>query len=83
MVDSTRDPMAPHAVMDAIVDGVTSAIEGVERKWGHDRLGLLVSDDLRARWVPPGRRLLEDGRREAETEARAQAEGIKRGLKCW
>lgn len=39
-----------YSLAKSILDGVDHAITTAERTWGVDRLRLLVSDDLRARW---------------------------------
>jgi hypothetical protein len=39
-----------YALAKAILDGVDETIAASERRWGVDRLRLLVADDLRARW---------------------------------
>ena len=39
-----------YSLAKSILDGVDHAISTAERTWGVDRLRLLVSDDLRARW---------------------------------
>jgi hypothetical protein len=39
-----------YSLAKAILDGVDEAIAASERRWGVDRLRLLVPDDLRARW---------------------------------
>jgi hypothetical protein len=39
-----------YSLAKAILDGVDECIAASERRWGVDRLRLLVADDLRARW---------------------------------
>ena len=39
-----------YSLAKAILDGVDHTLSTAERTWGVDRLRLLVSDDLRARW---------------------------------
>jgi hypothetical protein len=39
-----------YSLAKAILDGVDETIAASERRWGVDRLRLLVPDDLRARW---------------------------------
>ena len=39
-----------YALAKAILDGVDETIAASERRWGVDRLRLLVPDDLRSRW---------------------------------
>jgi hypothetical protein len=39
-----------YSLATAILDGVDECIVASERRWGVDRLRLLVIDDLRARW---------------------------------
>ena len=39
-----------YSLAKAILDGVDECIAASERRWGVDRLRLLVPDDLRARW---------------------------------
>jgi hypothetical protein len=39
-----------YSLAKAILDGVDETIAASERRWGVDRLRLLVTDDLRARW---------------------------------
>jgi hypothetical protein len=39
-----------YSLAKAILDGVDADIAAAERRWGVDRLRLLVTDDLRARW---------------------------------
>jgi hypothetical protein len=39
-----------YSLAKAILDGVDAVIAASERRWGVDRLRLLVPDDLRARW---------------------------------
>ena len=42
--------MSVYEAMVAIVDGVDAVATEMETKWGHGRLRLLVTDDLRARF---------------------------------
>jgi hypothetical protein len=39
-----------YSLAKAILDGVDECIAASERRWGADRLRLLVADDLRSRW---------------------------------
>jgi hypothetical protein len=39
-----------YSLAKAILDGVDETIAASERRWGVDRLRLLVTDDLRSRW---------------------------------
>lgn len=78
-VDPANDPMAPpEYVIRAIVDGLDQVAHAMERKWGVDRLRLLVTDLLRAKFDAQKDKLdaaLLSGR---ETHVRAHAEGMKR-----
>jgi hypothetical protein len=42
--------VSDYSLAKAILDGVDETIAASERRWGVDRLRLLVADDLRARW---------------------------------
>jgi hypothetical protein len=42
--------VSDYSLAKAILDGVDETIAASERRWGADRLRLLVADDLRARW---------------------------------
>ncbi len=79
MPDPSRDPMAPpDYVIRAVLDGLDQMASEMERKWGVDRLRLLVSDLLRVKFDA------QTGRLDAAIEAdrvqyiQAQAEAMKR-----
>ncbi len=78
-INPVNDPMAPSDyVVRAIIDGLDQVAREMERKWGVDRLRLLVSDPLRARFDAQTDKL--DAAIEANQEryVRIQAEGMRR-----
>jgi hypothetical protein len=73
------DPMAPSDyVIRAILDGLDQVARDMEREWGVDRLRLLVSDHLRARFDAQKDKLDAAVVANEERYVRAQAEGMKR-----
>jgi hypothetical protein len=77
--DFTRDPMAPpKLVIKAILDGIDAIAREMERKWGVDRLRLLVGDTLRIKFDAQKAKLDAAIAAGQETYIRAQAEGMRR-----
>ncbi|MDA1133256.1 MAG: hypothetical protein O2905_08575, partial [Proteobacteria bacterium] len=62
----------------AILDGLDHLALDMERKWGVDRLRLLVADPLRARFDAQKDKLDAAVVANEERYVRAQAEGMKR-----
>jgi hypothetical protein len=79
IVDPSADPMAPSDyAIRAILDGLDHLALDIERKWGVDRLRLLVADHLRARFDAQKDKLDAAVVANEERYVRAQAEGMKR-----
>ncbi len=77
--DIANDPLAPSEyVIRAIIDGLDQVAVEMERKWGIDRLRLLVSDFLRAKFDAQKGKLDAAIATNREVYIRAQAEGMKR-----
>ncbi len=78
-IDPSADPMAPSDyAIRAILDGLDHLALDMERKWGVDRLRLLVADPLRARFDAQKDKLDAAVVANEERYVRAQAEGMKR-----
>ena len=78
-VDLATEAMAPESNrVQAIVESLDEFVHAMERKWGVDRLQLLVPDDLRARWEAQKERLDAAIRSNQERFVAAQAEGMRR-----
>lgn len=77
--DPASDPMAPSAYrIQAMVDGLDHVAHAMERKWGVDRLRLLVSDELRARFDEQRDRLASAIIRNEEFFVRIHADAMRR-----
>ena len=77
--DIANDPLAPSDyAIRAVLDGLDQVAVEMERKWGVDRLRLLVSDFLRAKFDAQKDKLDAAIDTDRETYIRAQAEGMKR-----
>ncbi len=82
-LDPSTDPMAPaDYVIRAIIDGVDHLAGEMERKWGIERLRLLVPDELRARFDAQKDKLDAAIATNREPYVRAQAEGMKRAWRA-
>ena len=79
IIDPSADPMAPSDyVIGAILDGLDHLARDMERKWGVNRLRLLVADQLRARFDAQKDKLDAAVVANEERYVRAQADGMKR-----
>jgi hypothetical protein len=78
----TRFDLDPNAPSDlairSILDGLAHVVGEAERKWGTDRLRLLVDDTLRARFDRQALLLDQAVASNLEVEIRLQAEAMKR-----
>ncbi len=78
-VDPLDDPMVPPAYrIQAMVDGLDQVALAMERKWGVDRLRLLVPDLLRAKFDEQKDRLDQALATNNEIFVCAQVEGMRR-----
>ncbi len=78
-IDPANDPGAPpEYVIQAMVDGLDQTAQAMERKWGIDRLRLLVGDLLRAKFDAQKDKLDAALTSRSEAYVRIHAEGMKR-----
>src|SRR5512134_1508182 len=78
-VDLATQAMAPEENrLQAIVESLDEFVHAMERKWGVDRLQLLVPDELRARWEAQKERLDAAIRSNQERYVATQADGMRR-----
>jgi hypothetical protein len=78
-VDPTVDVYGSETYrVQAMVDGLDQVALAMERKWGVDRLRLLVSDELRAKFDEQKDRLDQVLATGNEAFVRAQVEGMRR-----
>jgi hypothetical protein len=79
VVDLAAQAMAPEENrVQAIIESLDEFVLAMERKWGVDRLQLLVPDELRARWEAQKERLDAAIRSNQERFVGTQADGMRR-----